>query len=84
MTRRGRRSRGAEQRRFLVRLISREAYRDPAKAESINIYTTKQLEHLLEKQFGRIVTPRFLRYEQGEVISDPKGRGSFQTHEEDD
>jgi len=80
MARRGRRSLAAQQRRYLNRVISRDAYRDSWMGESVNVYTAEQLLARLVGEFGVAVVPDVLKHERGEVVSDAYGRGSLQMY----
>ena len=84
MTRRGHRSLASIQRSYISRLISKNAYRDLKLAESINTLTPAQIEATLIDTYGRVVTPHHLRIIRGEVLSDPRGKGSLQVFDEDD
>ena len=84
MTRRGRRTLASIQRSHISRLISKNAYRDIKLAESINILTPYQIEADLITKYGRVATPYHLRIIRGEVLSDPRGKGSLQVFDEDD
>ena len=84
MTRRGHRGLAAQQRRYLNRVVSRDAYRDKEKAESINVHTQRGLEALLVERFGVVVTPEMLKYARGEIVSDAYGRGSLQMYDEEE
>jgi len=84
LTRRGRRGLTAQQRRYLNRVVSRDAYRDVRKAESINVHTRRELEAALVERFGVVVTPEILKYARGEVVSDAYGRGSLQMYDEEE
>ena len=74
----------AQQRRYLNRVVSRDAYRDARKAESINVHTEHELEAALVERFGVVVTPEILKYARGEVVSDAYGRGSLQMYDEEE
>ena len=65
-------------------MVSRDAYRDVRKAESINVYTPRELEAALVERFGVVVTPEILKYARGEVVSDAYGRGSLQLYDEEE
>lgn len=82
-TRRGRRSGEAEQRRYVNRLISKAAYRDQGKAESINTLTPQQINQRLHEQYENIVIHDYLQLDRGLVLSDPRGKGELQKHIEE-
>jgi len=82
-TRRGHRSGEAEQRRYVNRLISKAAYRDLKKAESINVLTPDQINQQLHEQYENVIIYEHLQLERGLVLSDPRGEGELQRHIEE-
>jgi len=73
-----RRSRGARTRRLLRRLIIHSAYYDPEKRELINTLDSRELLRLASKHSKKIHVGLITQFEQGEVLVDPYGRGTFQ------
>lgn len=83
MTRPDHRSPASQQRRYISRIISKQAYRDTRLAESINTLTTNQIETILLDKYGSIRTGLHLQLAQGVVTSDARGEGAFQVFDED-
>jgi len=78
MTRRGRRSIHAQQRRYVNRLVSINAHRDRQRAESVNQLTPRQILHAVAERFGFADLNLTHLFTRGEVLSDDRGRGSLQ------
>lgn len=69
----------ARQRRAAKRLILDMAYRDKAKAETINRLSVGEIVNHISRVFGgRVHLGAVPRVEVGEVLADPRGEGSFQ------
>lgn len=75
---RGPRSSYAEQRRFVARLVSRNAYRDLVLSESVNVLTTPEIERVVASEFRIPNLGAILLFTDGEVIADSRGAGSQQ------
>lgn len=78
MTRRGRRSRRAQIRRFISRVLSKEAHRDRVKSESVNTLLDMQVATAVQKRFGFVDWRLVQDIDKGEILSDPRGEGSLQ------
>ena len=78
MSRRGTRSIKAEMRRFISRLLSKEAYRDLRRAESVNLLDRPDIAREVRTKFGTVDWALFEDILRGEVISDSRGQGSLQ------
>jgi len=78
MGRRGRRSVRAKMRRFISRLLSREAHRDRVKSESINTLGEMEIAYAVQKRFHHIDWGLIHQVHRGEVLSDSRGEGSLQ------
>ena len=74
-TRRGRRSIRAKMRRFISRLLSREAERDRRKAESINVLDIRDIARAVRRRFGTVDWRIFDEVVKGEILSDSRGEG---------
>ena len=59
------------------RFIFDNCFIDRERAEQVCLVTREQIADHLEAQFGHSET-EFTEHEKGEVISDSKGKGSFQ------
>jgi len=67
------------QRREAKRIVQRFAFQDVKISESINMLTPERLAAELGLMFPEGVTYSFAaRYDQGEVLTDSRGRGSIQ------
>jgi hypothetical protein len=73
-----RRGRKAHQRREAARIVSRHAYKDPKLREAVNRLTPGQIALNLQNMFGTFDAYVCDRYDRGEVLSDPYGRGTLQ------
>ena len=73
-----RRSPRARMRRLLRRLITQSAYYDPEKRELINTLDSRELLRLASKHSKKVHVGLVTQFEQGEVLVDPYGRGTFQ------
>lgn len=65
-------------RRFISRLISREAERDRRKAESINTMSVDAIALAVRDRFGTVDWRLFDDVLKGEILSDSRGEGSLQ------
>lgn len=69
----------AKQRRAARKLIFTMAYRDRFGAETVNRLNMREIMDYISAMFnGRVHLGAIPRVEQGEVLSDSRGRGSFQ------
>jgi len=75
---RHKRIRKANQRREAARIVSQAALRDPELAESINLLTPGAIALRLQNKFGTFDNYIVNTYDQGEVISDSRCRGTLQ------
>lgn len=73
------RSKKAQRRRWVSRLISYNAHRDDEnKQESINTLTPRKIRKACLNVFGRIDEDIIRHIHQGEVLTDSRGNGSLQ------
>lgn len=75
----------AKQRRAAKRIILEMAYRDRLTAETVNrLNVIELISHVANIFGGKVHLGAIPRVEEGEVLYDPRGAGSFQrrlTHE---
>lgn len=84
MTRRGRRSREARQRRYVNQLVRKTCHEDLDLKEAVNILDQREIRIALNTKFGYAHVGVSQTFEKGEVLSDARGEGSLQQRDEDD
>jgi len=72
------RSKFAKQRRFISRLVSRNAHRDREKAESVNLMHPEDIATTVKIRFGNVNWSLIFGITKGEVLSESRGSGSLQ------
>lgn len=65
-------------RRYISRIISRQAHRDLTKSESINILNPDTIAEAVKNKFGWADWSLIFHILRGEVLSDSRGEGSLQ------
>ena len=84
MTRRGRRSKEAHQRRYVNQLVRKTCHEDLDKKEAVNVLDQQEVRTSLEQKFGYAHVGISQLFEKGEILSDGRGEGSLQQRREDD
>jgi len=78
LTKRGRRSVKSLQRRLAKKIVFRQAYHDQEIKEIINRTTPEWIMQVLNQVYGYVEVGAIPELEQGEVLVDSRGKGSFQ------
>lgn len=78
MQHRGRRSVVAEQRRYAKQVVARTSRLDRRKGEQICMLSGPQVLEAVGQKFGDVIA-HVTNFEKGEVLTDPRGQGSFQS-----
>ena len=78
MVKRGRRSSYSRQRRSLSHIVQQNAHVDYNNGDQINVLTTADLYDKLYEKHGAVDLRVIREYEEGEILSNPKGTGSHQ------
>ncbi len=77
MQHRGTRSETSRQRHYAKQVIAQTSRLDPRKGEQICMLTDSQVLDAVQEKFGNVIA-HVTNFEKGEVLSDPRGQGSFQ------
>jgi len=78
MVKRGQRSPYSTQRRSLSHIVQQSAHVDYDNGDQVNTLTTADLYNKLYEKHGAVDLRVILEYEEGEILSNPKGTGSHQ------
>ena len=84
MTRRGRRSKEAHQRRYVNQLVRKTCHEDLDKKEAVNVLDQTQIRVALNTKFGYAHVGMSQLFEKGEILSDGRGQGSLQQRRDED
>jgi len=84
MARRGERSEYATQRRSLSHIVQEHAHVDLFNGDQVNTLNRAELYNKLYEKHGAVDIRVIREYEQGEILSDPRGTGSHQKEEKAD
>jgi len=65
-------------------LVSRTAFVDVKKAESVNVLSQAEIYDALSRRFRRVHRTIIHNYDEAEVVSDSRGEGTLQKVESKD
>jgi len=78
MGKRGQRSAYSEQRRSLSHIVQEHAHIDLLNGDQVNTLTAADVYNKLHEKHGAVDIRVIREYEQGEVLSSPRGDGTHQ------
>jgi hypothetical protein len=78
MAKRGLRSVYAKQKRAARKILLEQSYRDPEKAENINLLNHSAMTDELNRKFQHVIMSVVLQSDKGDVLVDSRGEGSLQ------